>query len=123
LLYLAGLPFVDMRRVGVVGFSQGGGAALSVAETRPFELFVNPEGRRFQAAVAFYPPCKYAGGRPGIPTLVLVGEADDWTPAIDCKRTIARWGQIGAPVELITFPGAFHSFNVDSPGRRGTLGH
>jgi hypothetical protein len=39
LLFLARQPFVDPRRVAVVGDSQGGMATLSVAEERTFELF------------------------------------------------------------------------------------
>jgi hypothetical protein len=83
---------VDARRVGVVGVSQGGWVTLSVAEARSFELIVNPSNLGFRAAVAFYPPCKGAGARPGIPTLILRGALDDWTPAEGCSRTVAGWG-------------------------------
>jgi dienelactone hydrolase len=114
LLFLARQPFVDPRRVAVVGDSQGGMATLSVAEERTFELFVNPNNLAFRAAVALYPPCSLAGARPGIPTLILVGELDDWTPAKDCAWTIARWGNAGPSVQLVTYPGAYHSFDAPS---------
>jgi dienelactone hydrolase len=42
--------------------------------------------------------------RPSIPTIILVGELDDWTPAKDCARTVARWGNAGPPVQLVTYP-------------------
>src|SRR5262245_18753616 len=124
LLFLAGQPFVDPRRVAVVGASQGGMVTLSVAEERTFELFVNPRNLVFRAAVALYPPCSLAGARPSIPTLILVGELDDWTPAKDCARTLARWGNVGPPVQLVTYPGAHHSFDAPSlqPGRMN-FGH
>src|SRR5262245_52851568 len=82
LLFLTGQPFVDPRRVAVVGASQGGMVTLSVAEERTFELFVNPRKLVFRAAVALYPPCFLAGARPSIPTLILVGELDDWTKGL-----------------------------------------
>jgi dienelactone hydrolase len=92
LAFLARQPFVDTRRVAAVGFSQGGWITLSVAETCSFEPFVLPSNLRFRAAVAFYPPCRVAGLRPGIPTLILIGAVDDWTPSEDCSRTVVRWG-------------------------------
>jgi len=58
---------------------------LSVAEERTFELFVNPSNLDFRAAVALYPACSVARARPGIPTLIHVGAAND------CARAIARY--------------------------------
>ena len=66
LLFLARQPFVDRRRVAVMGISQGGMVTLSVVEERTFELFVNPDNLAFRAAVALYPPCSAAGARPSI---------------------------------------------------------
>jgi dienelactone hydrolase len=110
LVFLARQTFVDPHRVAVVGFSAGAWVTLSVAETNSFEQFV-PEGNlRFRAAAAFYPPCKQAVGRPGIPTLIFIGALDDWTPAADCATKIASWGNDGPPVELVVYPGAHHGF-------------
>lgn len=110
LLFLARQTFVDPQRVAVVGFSAGARVTLSVAETNSFEQFV-PEGNlRFRAAAAFYPPCKQAVGRPGIPTLIFIGALDDWTPAADCSDKVASWGSDGPPVELVVYPGAHHGF-------------
>jgi dienelactone hydrolase len=110
LAFLARQTFVDPQRVAVVGFSQGGWAALSVAETNSFERFVLPSNLRFRAAVAFYPLCWAAGARPGIPTLILIGALDDWTPAADCSNKIAAWGNDGPPIELVVYPGTHHGF-------------
>ena len=110
LAFLARQTFVDPQRVAVVGFSAGAWVTLSVAETNSFEQFV-PEGNlRFRAAAAFYPPCKQAVGRPGIPTLIFIGALDDWTPAADCSNKIASWGNDGPPIELVVYPGAYHGF-------------
>jgi dienelactone hydrolase len=110
LLFLGRQSFVDPHRVAVVGFSAGAWVTLSVAEPNSFEPFVAAGNLRFRAAAAFYPPCKQAMARPGIPTLIFIGALDDWTPAADCSSKIAGWGNDGPPVELIVYPGATHGF-------------
>jgi dienelactone hydrolase len=110
LVFLAGQTFVDPHRVGVVGFSSGGRVTLSVAEPNSFELFDPPTNLRFRAAAAFNPPCEQAVERPEIPTLILTGALDDWTPAADCSKRIASWGNDGPPIELVVYPGAHHGF-------------
>jgi dienelactone hydrolase len=119
LVFLARQTFVDPQRVAAVGFSQGGRVTLSVAETNAFELFVPSSNLRFRAAAAFNPPCKAAGARPEIPTLIFIGALDDWTPAADCSYRIASWGGDGPPIELVVYPGAHHGFYYPhlQPGR------
>lgn len=110
LVFLAGQSFVDSHRVAAVGFSAGAWVTLAVAQTNAFELFDPPSNLRFRAAAAFYPPCREAGARPGIPTLIFIGALDDWTPAADCSNKIASWGNDGPSVELVVYPGAYHGF-------------
>jgi dienelactone hydrolase len=111
LAFLAGQAFVDPQRVAAVGFSQGGWVALSVAESDYLlKLFVLPSNLRFRAAVAFYPVCRAAGARPLIPTLILTGALDEWTPAADCSDKIGAWGTNGVPIELVVYPSAHHGF-------------
>jgi dienelactone hydrolase len=119
LVFLARQTFVDPHRVAAVGFSAGARVTLSVAETNSFELFVPPSTLRFRAAAAFNPPCKAAGARPGIPTLIFIGALDDWTPAADCSKRIASWGNDGPAIELVVYPGAHHGFYYPhlQPGR------
>jgi dienelactone hydrolase len=119
LVFLGGQAFVDLQRVAAVGFSAGGRVALSVAEPDAFELFGPPSNLRFRAAAAFYPPCAQAGARPGIPTLIFTGALDQWTPAADCSKKIASWGNGGPPVEFVVQPGAYHGFYYPhlQPGR------
>jgi dienelactone hydrolase len=109
LVFLARQTF-DPQRVAAVGFSAGGWVTLSVAETNSFELFVPPSNLRFRAAAAFNPPCGKAAARPGIPTLIFIGALDDWTPAADCSKRIASWGNDGPPIERVVYPGAHHGF-------------
>lgn len=73
LAYLARQPFVDTSRIGLIGFSAGGIATLSVVAERDFELFENETVQRFKAAVAFYPSCR-SDNTFAIPTLILIGQ-------------------------------------------------
>lgn len=119
LVFLARQSFVDTRRVAALGFSAGAWVTLAVAEPNAFDLFLPSGDLRFRAAAAFYPPCKQAVARPGIPTLVLTGDLDAWTPAAHCVDKIASWGKDGPPVELVVLPGAHHGFYYPhlQPGR------
>jgi dienelactone hydrolase len=110
LVFLGSQSFVDPGRVAVVGFSSGGWLALFMADSNPFEMFEPASTLRFRAAIAFNPPCSAAAARPVIPTLILIGELDDWTPAAACSSKIADWGSDGPPVELVVYPGAYHGF-------------
>ncbi len=58
------------------------------------------------------------------PTLVLIGEADDWTPAERCRDMVAHSRPDGAAIALTVYPGAHHAFDVVElkPGTR-SLGH
>ena len=80
LAYLSHQPFVDANRIAVIGFSAGGIAALSIAESRDFELFENEAEHGFKAAVAFYPTCA-SDNAMKMPTLILIGGLDDWSRA------------------------------------------
>jgi dienelactone hydrolase len=64
---------------------------------------------RFAAAVAYYPPC----GDPDVyaPTLILIGELDDWTPALPCREMMKRRSGRGASMRLVIYPNAYHAFN------------
>jgi dienelactone hydrolase len=119
LRYLQAQPFVRGDRIGVVGWSQGGGTVLNSigmqSMGRPSQL---PQGD-FRAAVAFYPgACNDSRQPPGwtsaIPLLVLIGAEDVWTPAVPCQAFLQ--GAIGrsAPIESQIYPGAYHAF--DAPG-------
>ena len=102
---------VQADRVGLVGWSNGAGAVLSV-------LFNKGEPQRdFHAAVAFYPSCRrtYPGGpdyRPYAPLLVLIGAKDDWTPAAPCVQWTDRAQALGAPMRIKVYPDAHHGFDA-----------
>jgi dienelactone hydrolase len=115
LAYLARQPFVDARRVAVVGFSQGADVALAVAAAPP-------RGARLRAAAGYYPPCANRQGETlTVPTLILVGAADSVTPAADCRAFAAA--QPPGVANLVVLPGAGHLFDDPaSAGGRVVLG-
>jgi len=123
LAYLSTQPFVDPSRIALLGFSQGAITALALVGEREYELFENEADRRFKAAVAFYPGCP-TDGTMTVPTLILIGELDDWTRAVACTSMMKNRTGAGSPVRLIIYPGAHHGFDVVSlqPGRE-VFGH
>jgi dienelactone hydrolase len=123
LRHLSAQSFVDPQRIAVVGSSQGAIVALQLVSTRP-NFFAVPDDLKFRAVVAYYPDCSFATDQLTLPTIILIGELDDWTPAAHCERLMARRAGRGAPVRLVVYPGVHHSF--DNPnwgdGRRA-FGH
>ena len=67
--------------------------------------------RQFAAAVAYYPWCPDRAAV-GVPTLILIGELDDWAPARACRNMMARRTTLGAPLRLVVYPDAHHAFNL-----------
>jgi dienelactone hydrolase len=127
--FLVRQPFVDSGRIAVLGFSQGGWLALASVEHGAIE---KTSQNKFRAAIAFYPRCLGSKGNMTVPTLILIGENDDWAPAQECRNMVDGrddWGisrdkGLGVPVRLVVYPEARHGFDV--PGLRTPiefLGH
>jgi dienelactone hydrolase len=116
--YVARVPFVDRTRIAAVGYSQGADTALSIASGRFASAFVLPQGAKFKAAAAFYPPCaNQRGARLVLPTLIVVGDRDGVTPAADCARLADAQPRGISKVKFIVLAGADHAF--DNPGFAG----
>jgi dienelactone hydrolase len=128
LAHLRTLPFVDGRRIGIMGGSHGGTTTVSAmlapqGDSAPLAV----ERRQgFAAAVALYPGCAPSGRswhaasgvyRAVAPLLILVGDKDDWTPADACRKLAAEAQAAGSPVEITVYPGAHHAFDSNRPVR------
>ncbi|MGY4476495.1 dienelactone hydrolase family protein [Bradyrhizobium sp. USDA 3364] len=127
--YLVGQPSVDPSRVAVLGFSQGATLALLAVERGQIE---GSSKEKFRAAIGFYPLCGGVKGNMTVPTLILVGELDDWAPANACRNLaegrddwgMAREKDTGIPIAITVYPGAHHDFDVPSLRTPQTqLGH
>jgi len=109
--FLSKLSFVDPRRIALSGSSAGGTTTLEAVQAGGAERFME---RKFKAAIAYYPNCSAANGDMSVPTLILIGDLDDWTPAKKCQEMMAERSGKGSSVQLEVFKGARHAFA--SPG-------
>ncbi len=110
-LWLQGQPWVMADRVSLVGWSNGGTATLWTVRNAPAKPSPGPD---FRSAVSFYPGCRElqtTGWSARIPTLILVGAADDWTPAAPCQQMVADARGRSALAKIITYPKAYHDFD------------
>ena len=112
--YLAQLPFVDVRRLAVMGMSHGGWSALAAVENSYFTEQTRPDP--FKAAVAFYPWCPSHLYRLDAPALILIGEDDDWTLPWRCQN-MELVGESAFEITLKVYPDTAHVFDIDLPER------
>lgn len=114
-------PHVDIGRVGILGFSKGGTAALLAAE-RPYQPPRPPEAPGFALHVAFYPGCSWLHRRPvlaRVPIRILMGEQDDYVGTQACRRWVERMRALGGDVAMTEYPGG-HNFDGYAAAYRNT---
>ncbi len=123
LRWLQAQPFVRADRVAAMGFSQGGVYAIAVINGPSLERarrrgVALPEPG-FAAAVGVYPGGCFSLVKERVvrPLLVLIGEADDWTPAAVCREMVESMRARGADASIVVYPGAFHYFDVEGQPR------
>lgn len=106
--FLAAQPFAPPGGVVVMGWSDGGSTTLALAlrgEDKPAGLL--------RGFIAFYPGCRWRAPDPaGPPILLMIGAADDWTPAAPCQALAER---VGARIRFVAEPGAYHDFDAPVP--------
>jgi len=104
----------DIRpaQISLIGWSGGGSTVLAAIRKDRSPADGRPD---FKRAVAFYPACRVQSESPSfaarMPLLVLMGDADDWTPAAPCSYLAKAARMRGEPVELVLYPGALHDFD------------
>ena len=112
--WLTARPGTPSGGVALLGWSDGGSTVMAAAKMAP-DL---PDGL-IRGMIAFYPGCHAANSdsawKPAAPMLLLMGEADDWTPVKSCRPVAARFAP--PAVVLVTFPGAYHDFDAPSAVR------
>ena len=108
--------FVQPERVTLLGWSTGAVAVLwAVRRAGPN---TKEDKADFRSAVAFYPGCgrlDNVAWSARIPTLILIGAADDWASANTCQQMVAGARGRSAGTSIVVYPGTYHDF--DHPNR------
>ena len=119
--WLQAQSFVRRGHVSLLGWSSGAIAALWAVRPNAAPRDGSPD---FRSAVALYPGCKrlrQTAWSARVPTLILIGGADDWTLASTCEQMVAGARGRSARAEIVVYPGAHHEFDrADSPVRPRT---
>jgi dienelactone hydrolase len=114
--WLQSQAWIVPDRVSLLGWSSGAIGALWAVRAQP--LAGAKDGPDFRSAVALYPGCRRlsnAAWSARVPTLILIGRADDQASAAACQQMVAGARGRSARVEIRVYPGAHHDF--DHPNR------
>ena len=109
--WLQSQPWIIKDRISVLGWANGGRASLWAVRPHALPHDGAPD---FRSAVALYPGCRRLGDlawSARIPTLILIGRADDWTAPVPCEQMVAGARGRSALASLVVYPGAYHEFD------------
>jgi dienelactone hydrolase len=108
---------IDPTRIGIMGFSRGGRAAL-YASLKRFQRMHGPAGVEFTAYLPFYALCNTTfiddGEVSDRPIRLFHGSADDYVPVAPCRAYVERLRKAGKDVQLAEYPDAHHVFENPS---------
>jgi dienelactone hydrolase len=110
--WLAKQPFVDAKRMGLMGWSHGAMTVLwtcAKASCRVRSTRLRSASTRAAGKVA-----KLSDWHPGVPLTLLLGRRRRLDRAGPCRKLARREG-----FRTVTYPDAYHGFDIpDSPGER-----
>lgn len=123
LVWLAAQPQVDVRRIGVLGWSNGATTALDLLEQRRAHPAAGEPP--IAGAALFYPGCGPLRERQAVlesvPLLMQLGALDDWTPAQPCVDYAHQLqARAGSDVTVHVYEGSYHGFDGQAPVRLRT---
>jgi dienelactone hydrolase len=122
LAYLRSRQDVIPDRIGLLGWSNGGSAAIATMSMDAPRITAPTATTGFRAALVFYPACGLKGQfddkpfRPYAPVLVFHGTADEEVSYKRCAALVEKSQENGGNVRIRIYEGATHSF--DSPSRK-----
>lgn len=118
--YLITIPYVNPKRIGILGFSMGGLSVLRVMQ----HVDSNPEEYQkipFQAAASFYGVCHRLAPQATLAgnTTIFIGSNDDKATTNDCLALVKRSASNNNQVAIKTYPNALHGFdNFELPASK-----
>jgi dienelactone hydrolase len=113
-LWLAGQAWVVRERISLLGWSSGGISALWTVRPKTGSAELND----FRSAIAFYPGCgrlNATAWSSRVPTLILIGSADEVSSAAVCQQMVAGARGRSARALVHVYAGAHQDF--DHPNR------
>jgi dienelactone hydrolase len=94
---------IDPNKVFLIGYSAGATASLYAVDTKT----PGTHDTKVAGVIAYYPLC-YDNVDPSVPTLVMIGDKDDWTgPVASCQTLNGKTN-----FEVVVYPGATHAFSM-----------
>lgn len=130
--WLRGLGF---ERVGSMGESQGGGAAVMMQQKFAHALVERNMRRLYagdfnlkpvDAVVGLYGYCGYRNAKRdayvNTPFLFITGEVDDETPSRYCERHVGWMNGRGGNAKIVVLEGEGHSFDAPYKRQRNVFG-
>ena len=108
-------PKINKDKVAITGWSLGGGVTL-FAGWMPLKKAITNQVS-FAAHLAFYPPCFINPENLSFtkaPMHILIGEADNWTPAKPCVNLVEKLSD-KTNISITTYPDAHHGFDSEEP--------
>jgi dienelactone hydrolase len=109
--WLQSQAFVRPDHISLLGWSSGAIAALWAVRPNSAPRDGSAD---FRSAVAFYPGCgrlRQTAWSARVPTMILIGSADDWTLASTCQQMVAGARGRSARAVIVVYPGAHHEFD------------
>lgn len=113
LSWLGARSEIDSKQIFLQGYSSGG-ASSAMAAVDPQETAAASHQNRFAGAIIYYPWCR-ASNKFSVPTIIFIGQADDFTPARQCVEITDK-----ANLEVVVYPHVRHGFA--NPGERTVRG-
>ena len=111
---LKAMPDIDPNRVFLQGYSFGAISSLFAMDPKT----QSAHDAKIAGLIAYYPYC-YNNVEFSAPTIILIGEKDDWTPAKLCQAVQGKPNL----EEVAVFPGATHAFVAPMGQPVDYLGH
>ena len=114
--WLQAQAYVKPDHVTLIGWATGGVSALWTVRRKA--ALAKDDKSDFRSAVAFYPGCRRldnSAWSARVPTLILIGAADDQASAPVCQHMVAGARGRSAGTSIVVYAGTYHDF--DHPNR------